>query len=157
MPSSRYPTPIVSDAPEGCVRGMNPPSFPNMVVGACIHQSGHKESADDPAPGFMVICYDDDLDLYYTFAAPISADGSLPTEERDFLLAAAEAGKLTPFRGGILYLLNGTFVENPLPMSIIFIPNLTSAASSFANVPNQDQPWLIWEGTPLSNVMMPGK
>ena len=113
--------------------------------------------ADDPAPGFMVICYHDDLDLYYTLAAPISADGALPTEERDFLLAAAEAGKLTPVRGGILYLLNGTFVENPLPMSVIFIPNLTSAASRLANVPNQDQPWLIWEGTPLSNVMMPGK
>ena len=113
--------------------------------------------ADDPAPGFMVICYHEDLDSYWTLAAPILADGASPTEERDFLLAAVEAGKLPPVRGGIRYVLNGTFIENALPMSVIFIPNLTSAASGLANVPNQHQPWLMWEGTPLSHVMIPGK
>ena len=113
--------------------------------------------ADDPAPGFMVICYHEDLDPYWTLAAPVLAEGATPSEERDFLLAAVDAGKLTPVRGGILYVLNGTFVENALPMSVIFIPNLTSAASGLANVPNQHQPWLMWEGTSLSHVMIPGK
>ncbi|MDC3123323.1 hypothetical protein OBB00_01185 [Gammaproteobacteria bacterium] len=111
--------------------------------------------ADDPAPGFMVICYHEDLVLYWTLAAPISADGAFPGEERDFLLAAVEAGKLAHVRGGTLYELNGTFVENALPMSVIFIPNSTSAAGSLANLPNQHQPWLMWEGTPLSHVMIP--
>ena len=40
---------------------------------------------------------------------------------------------------------------------LIFIPNLTAAASGFANVPDPHQPWLMWEGTPLSHVMIPGK
>ena len=113
--------------------------------------------ADDPAPGFMVICYHTDLDPYWTLAAPVLADGATPNEERDFLLTAVSDGKLEPVRGGILYVLNGTFVENALPMSVIFIPNLTAAASGLANVPNQHQPWLMWEGTSLSHVMIPGK
>lgn len=113
--------------------------------------------ADDPAPGFMVICYHEDLDSYWTLAAPILADGAPPTKERDFLMAAVEASKLAPVRGGILYVLNGPFVENALLMSVTFRANLTSAAGGLANVPNQHQPWLMWEGTPLSHVMIPGK
>ena len=85
------------------------------------------------------------------------ADGAPPTKERDFLMAAVEAGKLAPVRGGILYVLNGLFVENALLMSVIFRANLTSAAGGLANVPNQHQPWLMCEGTPLSHVMIPGK
>ena len=113
--------------------------------------------ADDPSPGFTVICYHKDLDTYWTLASPILADGAAPDVERDFLLGEVDKGTLTPTRGGILYILNGTFVENALPMSVIFIPNLTAAASGLANVPNQHQPWLMWEGTPLSHVMIPGK
>lgn len=84
------------------------------------------------------------------------ADGANPDDERDFLLAAVSEGKLMPERGGILYVLTGTFIENALRMSAIFIPNLTGAASGLANVPEQHQPWLTWEGTPLSHVMFPG-
>ena len=113
--------------------------------------------ADDPAPGFMVICYHKDLDTYWTLAAPVLADGASPKEERDYLLTAVKEGKLSPVRGGILYVLNGTYVENALPMSVIFIPNLTAETSGLSNVPNQHQPWLMWGGTPLSHVMIPGK
>ena len=113
--------------------------------------------ADDPAPGFMVICYHKDLDTYWTLASPVLADGASPKEERDYLLNAVKEGKLSPVRGGILYVLNGTFVENALPMSVIFIPNLTAETSGLSNVPNQHQPWLMWGGTALSHVMIPGK
>ena len=113
--------------------------------------------ADDPAPGFMVICYHKDLDTYWTLAAPVLADGASPKEERDYLLAAVKEGKLSPVRGGILYVLNGTFVENALPMSVIFVPNLTAESSGLSDVPNQHQPWLMWGGTALSHVMIPGK
>ena len=113
--------------------------------------------ADDPAPGFMVICYHKDLDTYWTLAAPVLADGATPREERDYLLAAVKEGKLSPVRGGILYVLNGTFVENALPMSVIFVPNLTAESSGLSDVPNQHQPWLMWGGTALSHVMIPGK
>ena len=113
--------------------------------------------ADDPAPGFMVICYHKSLDNYWTLAGPVLAGGATPKEERDFLLAAVKEGKLSPVRGGILYVLNGAFVENALPLSVIFIPNLTAETTGLANVPDQHQPWLMWEGTPLSHVMIPGK
>ena len=113
--------------------------------------------ADDPAPGFMVICYHKDLDTYWTLASPVLADGASPKEERDYLLTAVKEGRLSPVRGGILYVLNGTFVENALPMSVIFIPNLTAETSGLSNVPNQHQPWLMWGGTALSHVMIPGK
>ena len=58
--------------------------------------------ADDPAPGFMVICYHKDLDTYWTLASPVLADGASPKEERDYLLTAVKEGKLSPVRGGIL-------------------------------------------------------
>ena len=113
--------------------------------------------ADDPAPGFMVICYHKDLDTYWTLAAPVLADGATPREERDYLLAAVKEGKLSPVRGGILYVLNGTFVENALPMSVIFVPNLTAESTRLSDVPNQHKTWLMWGGTALSHVMIPGK
>ena len=112
--------------------------------------------ADSPATGFFVMCYHKRLDNYLSYSSSNAANDS-PVRNRDYLLDLVEKGTITPTKGGILYRLRGDAVENAVPMSVIFIPNLTAAATGFANVPDPHQPWLMWEGTPLSHVMIPGK
>ena len=143
-----------------------PPSLQSGATVVSVSASGEKKilregsnnmmcRADDPAPGFSVICYHKSLDNYWDLASS-GAAGDSPVEAKDFLLKAVSGGRLNPTRGGILYLLRGARVENALPMSVVFIPNLSSETTGLANVPNPHQPWLMWEGTALSHIMIPG-
>ena len=144
-----------------------PPSLQSGATVISVNDKGQKKvlrkgtsdmmcRADAPATGFSVMCYHKRLDNYLSHSSSNAANDS-PVRNRDFLLDLVAKGTITPTKGGILYRLRGDAVENAVPMSVIFIPNLTAAATGFANVPDPHQPWLMWEGTPLSHVMIPGK
>ena len=144
-----------------------PPSLQSGATVISVNNEGEKKvlrkgsndmmcRADSPATGFSVTCYHKRLDNYLSYSTSNAANDS-PVRNRDFLLDLVAKGTITPTKGGILYMLRGNAVENAVPMSVIFIPNLTAAATGFANVPDPHQPWLMWEGTPLSHVMIPGK
>ena len=144
-----------------------PPSLQSGATVISVNDEGEKKMlrkgtsdmmcrADAPATGFSVTCYHKRLDNYLSYSSSNAANDS-PVRNREFLLDLVAKGTITPTRGGILYMLKGDAVENAVPLSVIFIPNLTAAATGFANVPDPHQPWLMWEGTPLSHVMIPGK
>ena len=144
-----------------------PPSLQSGATVISVNDKGQKKvlrkgtsdmmcRADAPATGFSVMCYHKRLDNYLSHSSSNAANDS-PVRNRDFLLDLVAKGTITPTKGGILYMLRGNAVENAVPMSVIFIPNLTAATTGFANVPDPHQPWLMWEGTPLSHVMIPGK
>jgi len=144
-----------------------PPSLQSGATVISVNNEGEKKvlrkgsndmmcRADSPATGFLVMCYHKRLDNYLSYSSSNAANES-PVRNRDYLLDLVEKGTITPTKGGILYRLRGDAVENAVPMSVIFIPNLTAATTGFANVPDPHQPWLMWEGTPLSHVMIPGK
>ena len=144
-----------------------PPSLQSGATVISVNDEGEKKvlrkgsndmmcRADSPATGFSVTCYHKRLDNYLSYSTSNAANDS-PVRNRDFLLDLVAKGTITPTKGGILYMLRGNAVENAVPMSVIFIPNLTAATTGFANVPDPHQPWLMWEGTPLSHVMIPGK
>jgi hypothetical protein len=144
-----------------------PPSLQSGATVISVNDEGEKKvlrkgsndmmcRADSPATGFLVMCYHKRLDNYLSYSSSNAANDS-PVRNRDYLLDLVEKGTITPTKGGILYRLRGDAVENAVPMSVIFIPNLTAATTGFANVPDPHQPWLMWEGTPLSHVMIPGK
>ncbi len=144
-----------------------PPSLQSGATVISVNDDGEKKvlrkgtsdmmcRADAPTAGFSVTCYHKRLDNYLSHSSSNAANDS-PVRNREFLLDLVAKGTITPTRGGILYMLKGDAVENAVPLSVIFIPNLTAAAAGFANVPDPHQPWLMWEGTPLSHVMIPGK
>ncbi|MDC0069035.1 hypothetical protein OAL10_09630 [Gammaproteobacteria bacterium] len=143
-----------------------PPSLQADATVVFVNTSGEKKflrkgsnnmmcRADDPTPGFSVICYHESLDSYWSLASSDAAEDS-PEGKRSFLLKAVREGRVNPTRGGILYLLRGAAIHNALPMSVVFIPNLNSKTTGLANVPNPHQPWLMWEGTAISHIMIPG-
>ena len=157
------------DEIETLIRQATMPLPPSLQAGAAVvsvSASGEKKvlregannimcRADDPAPGFSVVCYHKSLDNYWNLASS-SAAGDSPVDAKDFLLKAVSEGRLNPTRGGILYTLRGARVENAVPMSVVFIPNLSSETTGLANEPNPRQPWLMWEGTAISHIMIPG-
>ena len=91
-------------------------------------------------------------------ALPILAAGKSPDEERDALLSAVKAGKLLPPASGrVLYTLVGAHIERARPLTVVYLPHLTSTDTGLPATPDPHRLWLMWEGTPLAHVMIPGK
>jgi hypothetical protein len=113
--------------------------------------------ADTPAPGFEVYCHHKDMDAFFTRVEQLAVTVKSEAELRDVLGAEIKSGKLKMPIGGTVYRLTGTSAHDALPIMGVFLPNATSESTGLSTEPNNYRPWLMWAGTPVAHVMLPGK
>lgn len=113
--------------------------------------------ADTPAPGFAVRCHHKDMDAFFTRTEQMLAEGKSEAALRDTLSAEIKAGKLKVAAGSAEYVLSGPFFEGALPIMAVFLPNATAESTGLSTEPSGYRPWLMWAGTPMAHVMLPGK
>lgn len=113
--------------------------------------------ADTPAPGFAVYCHHKDMDALFTRLEQLAATGTPEAERRDLAAAEVTSGKLKVLVGGTVYRLIGSSAHTALPIVDVYLPNATPESTGLSAEPNNYRPWLMWAGTPVAHVMLPGK
>jgi hypothetical protein len=112
--------------------------------------------ADPPSQGFVAQCYHKSLDPLYTrlsavFAAGQGADAAKILDEE------VAAGKLTVESGRTTYMLSGPALVGALPIMTVTLPNATAESTGLPTEQDNYRPWLMWSGTAVAHVMIPGK
>ncbi|MEE9281219.1 MAG: hypothetical protein V3V67_13695 [Myxococcota bacterium] len=113
--------------------------------------------ADSPAPGFMAHCHHKDLDSLFSRMNQLYAQGKSSDEVRDQVSAEIESGELAPpLAGATEYILLGRNLEGALPIMTVSLPNATAESTGLPTERDSYRPWLMWAGTPLAHIMLPG-
>lgn len=112
-------------------------------------------SADSPFPGFSVNCYAKPLQEYRD-RMEVHWEKS-EDEYGAALNAEIKQGKFAIPERGVLYVIRGAEFQNALPLTIVFLPNATPESTGLSVTPNQYRPWLMFAGTPMAHIMIPGK
>ncbi len=113
--------------------------------------------ADSPAPGFMAHCHHKDLDGLFSRMNQLYAQGKSSDEVRDQVSAEIQSGELAqPPAGATEYILLGRNLEGALPIMTVSLPNATAQSTGLPTERDSYRPWLMWAGTPLAHVMLPG-
>lgn len=113
--------------------------------------------ADTPAPGFSVSCHHKDDDAYASRFVELYATGKSEAEIRDIISAEVKEGKFTVAAGRVTYSLNGPFQKAAIALMSVAVPNATAESTGLSTEMNHFRPWLMWAGTPLAHVMLPGQ
>ena len=113
--------------------------------------------ADTPAPGFTANCYHKSLDTFLTRWGELAAAGKSEEELRELLNAEVKAGKFQVNAGSVGYSLNGPFREAAIPLMAVYLPNATAESTGLSTEVSHFRPWLMWAGTPLAHIMLPGQ
>jgi hypothetical protein len=107
--------------------------------------------------GFNSICYPKVLDAFWTRNAVLTQEGKTDAEIRDALAEDVRAGRLETPVGAATYEMVGGSQESSLPHMAVFLPNATAQSSGLPDKWDHFRPWLMWAGTPVAHVMIPGK
>ena len=107
--------------------------------------------------GFNTYCYPKVLDAFWTRNAALGREGKTDAEIRDALAEDAQAGRIKIAVGATTYEMAGGSQELSLPHMAVFLPNTTSQSSGLRDQWDHFRPWLMWAGTPVAHVMIPGK
>lgn len=114
-------------------------------------------SANVAKTGFLSYCYPKALDPFWIRNEMLAADGKSGAEISNALAADARSGKLNPVVGATTYEMGGASQDSALPHMIVFLPNATEASTGLSAKLDYVHPWLMWAGTPVAHVMIPGK
>jgi len=114
-------------------------------------------SANVAKTGFLSYCYPKALDSFWIRNAALTADGKSGVEIADALAVDARSGKINPVVGATTYEMGGASQDAALPHMIVFLPNATEASTGLSAKLDYVHPWLMWAGTPVAHVMIPGK
>ena len=114
-------------------------------------------SANIAKTGFLSYCYPKVLDSFWIRNEMLAADGKSGAEISDALAADARSGKLNLVVGATTYEMGGASQAAALPHMIVFLPNATEASTGLSAKLDYVHPWLMWAGTPVAHVMIPGK
>jgi hypothetical protein len=107
---------------------------------------------------FAVYCYPKDLDKFYARFFELAHEGKSASELRDLLNSDIASGKLEkPSVGAAVYQMIGDSSESSLPHMAIFLPYATTGSTGLSAQTNHYRPWLMWSGTAVAHVMIPGK
>jgi hypothetical protein len=107
---------------------------------------------------FAVYCYPKDLDEFYTRLFELTREGKSDSEIRDSLNSDVASGKLEkPSVGAAVYQMIGDSSESSLPHMAIFLPYATTGSTGLSAQTDHYRPWLMWSGTAVAHVMIPGK
>ena len=112
--------------------------------------------ADTPAPGFAVSCHHKDDDAYALRFWKLLASGKSEEEIRDIISAEVKEGKFKVQAGRVTYSLTGPFQKSAISLMSVAVPNATAESTGLSTELNHFRPWLMWAGTPLAHVMLPG-
>lgn len=114
--------------------------------------------ADGPSPFFSVACWHRDLDRLLVRSGELEAQGRTEDEVRDQLSQEIRAGELPAHPAGVAeYRLFGPSVAGALGITVVFLPNATARSTGLSAEPSSYRPWLMWAGTPVAHVMLPGQ
>lgn len=114
--------------------------------------------ADSPAPFFSVGCWHHDLDRLLTRMISLEIQGKSSDEVRDQVSAEIRSGELPANRPGMAeYSLLGPNVTGALGITVVYLPNATSESTGLPTERDNYRPWLMWAGTPVAHVMLPGQ
>ena len=106
-------------------------------------------------PRFFARCHHRELatmvDRYYA----LLGQGTSIDDAAEILDAEIRAGQISVNNGGTEYLLTGRNPESAELIVTITIPGATGATTGLPTEENDDQPWLMWEGTEVAHVMIP--
>ena len=108
-------------------------------------------------PFFIVRCYHKDLDPLLTRIDELSASRTPEHQLHEAISAEIKSGKLKVSLGGTAYTLAGADRQGALPIMVVFMPGATSESTGLSSQPNSYRPWLMYEGTPMAHIMIPGK
>jgi hypothetical protein len=114
-------------------------------------------TADSPAAGFSVRCYPQSIEGYVTRVMELLAEGRSEDELKDIIGAEVKAGKLQAPSNAASYAIRGAELQNALPLTTFYVPGATSASTGLTTIPNHYRPWLMFAGTPMAHIMIPGK
>lgn len=107
--------------------------------------------------GFSTICYPKVLDAFWTRNAVLTQEGKTDATIRDALAEDVRAGRLKTPVGATTYEMVGGSQDSSLPHMAVFLPNATPQSSGLPDQWDHFRPWLMWAGTPVAHVMIPGK
>ena len=113
--------------------------------------------ADTPAPGFAVSCHHKDDDANALRFWELVAAGKSAEEIRDILSAEVKEGKFKVAAGRVTYSLYGPFQSSAIVLMSVAVPNATAESAGLSTKMDHFRPWLMWAGTPLAHIMLPGQ
>ncbi len=114
-------------------------------------------TADSPAKGFSVRCFPDIIKDYRERVAGLLAAGITEDQLRDILDAEVKAGKLHVPDRAVTYSIRGAELQNALPLTVMYLPGATAETTGLSTTPNHYRPWLMFAGTAVAHIMIPGK
>lgn len=114
--------------------------------------------ADDPRPNsdepFYVVCFPESLERFFKRNRDLK-EGKVPNR-RKVLTAEIEAGKIPLPEFAMRYTLRGQIFEEALPLTVIHVPYAKTDGTGLSSEVDNFRPWLMWAGTPLAHIMIPG-
>jgi hypothetical protein len=140
---------------DGATVVLDAPHAPRVVLRQ--GSNGFICSANVAKTGFLSYCYPKALDPFWIRNEALAADGKSGAEISDALAADARSGKLNPPVGATTYEMGGASQDSALPHMIVFLPNATESSTGLSARLDYVHPWLMWAGTPVAHVMIPGK
>ena len=114
-------------------------------------------TADGPEDGFSVRCYPKVLEGYRVRVAQLQAEGLAEGELRDIISAEVTSGKVRVPDRVVTYTIRGAELQNALPLTTVYVPGATSESTGLTTTPSHYRPWLMFAGTPVAHIMIPGK
>ena len=113
--------------------------------------------ADTPAPGFAVSCYHKAIDPLSSRVFELLAAGKSDEEIGATVGAEVKEGKLQVEAGRVVYAAWGPSRTSALPIMSVYVPNATAESTGLSTELNYYRPWLMWAGTPVAHIMLPGQ
>ena len=109
------------------------------------------------SPFFFVRCYHKDLEPLMTRLDELTAGGTSEHQLHETIGAEVKSGKLKVPSGAAQYALAGGDVQGALPIMVVYMPGATSESTGLSSEPNSYRPWLMFAGTSIAHIMIPGK
>ena len=113
--------------------------------------------ADAPTSGFAVSCYHKAIDPLSSRVFELLAAGKSDDEIGATVGAEVKEEKLEVEAGRVVYAAWGPSRTSALPIMSVYVPNATAESTGLTTELNYYRPWLMWAGTPVAHIMLPGK
>jgi hypothetical protein len=120
--------------------------------------------ADDPkVPAFHVACYHESMEPFMARGRELRANGVTGEQVDTVRYKEVGEGKIKmPTLPAALWQLSGpadsydaatNSVKGARHLYVVYIPFATTATTGIPSIPSQDQPWLMFPGTPKAHIM----
>ena len=112
--------------------------------------------ADEPTPGFSVLCYHTSLDDFLHGNRVLSAQGKSQEERNPIRQRELESGALVLPEQALAFTLMGNNRQNALSLTTVWIPFAIAESTGLPTEPDSHRPWLMNAGSIGAHIMFPG-